>query len=185
MTQICSIKAKNTSESIDDSGGVFPANGGGFMGKSSSTIHEERETENVPEISTPNQSAYEDDKSVTLQIKEEELDIVKKWIQTGEVKAYRETFCEEKTFTIPIIREELVIEKKFFDSSASKEKDISKETIRIPLSEEQVEFTKHKVTLEDVSIYKEQVKDIKHIEEILKKEKANIKIIGSPKVREG
>jgi stress response protein YsnF len=41
-------------------------------------------------------------KDETLQIKEEQLDIVKKWVQTGEVKVYRETFTEEKTFTIPV-----------------------------------------------------------------------------------
>lgn len=124
------------------------------------------------------------DKKVTLQIKEEELDIAKKWIQTGEVKVYRETFTEEKTFTIPVIREELVIERRFLDSSTPKDKDIPKEIIRIPISEEQVQFTKHKVALEDVSIYKEQVKEIKHIEETLKKEKAKVKISGSPRVKE-
>jgi len=52
----------------------------------------------------------------TLQIKKEQLDIAKKWIKTGEVNIYRELITEEKNFTIPVIREELVIKKKVLSS---------------------------------------------------------------------
>lgn len=120
--------------------------------------------------------------TATLQIKEEQLDIAKKWIETGDVKIYKETFSEEKNFTIPIQREELVIEKKSISSDTSKDKDSETQIIRIPLNEEQVEFSKHKVVLEDISIYKQQIKDIEHIEETLKKEKPKVKISGSPNV---
>ena len=111
----------------------------------------------------------------TLQIKKEQLDIAKKWIKTGEVNIYRESFTEEKTFTIPVIREELVIKKKVLSSDTTEHKDMPLEDIRIVLSEEQVEFTKQKVYLEDVSIYKQQVQDIKHIEETLKREEPIVK----------
>lgn len=126
----------------------------------------------------------DNNKDVTLQIKEEQLDIAKKWIKTGDVKVYRETFSEEKNFTVPVIREELVIEKTSLPYDNLEKKDSETEIIRIPISEEQVELTKHKVTLEDVSIYKEQIEDIQHIEETLKKEKAKVKISGSPRVRD-
>lgn len=118
----------------------------------------------------------------TFQIKEEQLDIAKKWIQTGDVKIHKETFSEEKNFTIPIQREELVIEKKSIAQDASKDKDSETQIIRIPLSEEQVDFSKHKVILEDISIYKQQINDIEHIEETLKKEKPKVKVSGSPSV---
>jgi len=121
--------------------------------------------------------------NVKIQIKQEQLDIAKEWIQTGEVKIYRETLMENKTFNVPVKREELVIEKKTIASVKIGHKDSLTEVIRIPISEEQVEFTKHMVTLEDISIYKEQIEDIKHIEDTLKKESAKIKITGSPKVR--
>lgn len=116
------------------------------------------------------------DSDVTLQIKEEQLDIAKKWMQTDEVKVYREVFKEEKLFTVPVERIELVIE--------NKTKEAPDQIIRIPLSEERVEFSKHKVTLEDVSIYKEKIEDIKHIEETLKREKVKVKISGSLKVKQ-
>lgn len=122
--------------------------------------------------------------NVTLQIKEEQLELAKKWIQTGDVKIYKESFTEEKTFTVPIEFEELVIEKKNLISATPEHNDVPTEVIRIRLSEEHVEFTKHTVVLEDVSIYKQQKEDIKHIVESLKREEINVKISGSPKVRD-
>ncbi|MBC8063118.1 MAG: YsnF/AvaK domain-containing protein [Clostridiaceae bacterium] len=126
----------------------------------------------------------QESENVTFKVKQEEFDIAKKWVETGEVKVYRETFKLEKSFTVPVIREELVIEKKSLTSDIGKNKDVPPEVIRIPLSEEEVKFTKHRINLEDVSIYKEQVEYIKHIEETLKHEEPKVKIFGSPKVRD-
>lgn len=138
--------------------------------------------EYAPETTTPKQRLYDDSNNVTFQIKEEQLNIAKKWMQTGEVRIYRETYSEEKNFTVPVEREELVIEKKALTSATLEHKDVPPEIIRIPLNEEQVEFTKRRVALEDVSIYKQHIKEIKHIEETLKKEKSKVKLSGSPKV---
>lgn len=123
------------------------------------------------------------DEVTTLKLREEQLAIAKKWIQLGEVKIYKVASTEEKTFTVPIILEELIIEKKAFPSAAPNHKDIPVEAIHILLSEEKVEFTKHKVTLENISIYKQQIKDVKHIEEKLKKEQAKVKVSGNIKVK--
>jgi uncharacterized protein (TIGR02271 family) len=110
-------------------------------------------------------------KDVTFKIKEEQLNIAKQWLQTADVKVYRETLTQEKSFSIPIKREELVIEHTLLSS----QKNVPPEVIRILLSEEQVNFTKNMLFIEDVSIYKEQIEDIKHIEAILKREEPRIK----------
>jgi uncharacterized protein (TIGR02271 family) len=110
-------------------------------------------------------------KDVTFKIKEEQLDIAKQWLQTADVKVYRETLTQQKSFSIPIKREELVIEHTLLSS----QKNVPPEVIRILLSEEQVNFTKNMLFIEDVSIYKEQIEDIKHIEAILKREEPRIK----------
>lgn len=125
---------------------------------------------------------YNNTKKFSFKIKEEKLDITKELVETGEVKAYKEIYVKNKTFTIPIKYEELVIE-----NTPSVSKDYQSDTksaniIRIPLSEEQVEFKKHTVILEDVSIYSEKIDCIEHIEEILKKEKYKLKTNGSPKI---
>jgi len=112
----------------------------------------------------------------TLKIKKEQLDIAKEWIQTGEVSIYRETITEEQNFSIPIKREELVIKKKCISPIDPEHKDEPTEIIRILLNEEHVEFNKHKVDIEDVAIYKQQIEDIKHIQETLKSENPIVEI---------
>ena len=116
---------------------------------------------------------------IKFNIKKEQLDIAKEWMQTGEVNIYRETITEEKSFTIPIKREELVIKKRELTNVSPQPKDNSTGVIRILLNEEHVEFNRHKVELEDVSIYKQQIQDIKHIEETLKREEPIINITES------
>ncbi len=120
----------------------------------------------------------------TFHIKKEQLDIAKEWMQTGEVNIYRETITEDKSFTIPIKREELVIKKRVINSIIPGHKEMPTEVIRILLNEEHVEFNKHKVNLEDVSVYKQQIEDIKHIEETLKREEPLVKISESLKYEE-
>lgn len=121
--------------------------------------------------SAPNDSSHFSENK-TLQIKEERLDIIKKWIQTGDVEIYKESYFQKKSFTVPVKREELVIEKIA----------PTPEVTRILLGEEQVEITKHWVNLEDVSIYRQQLADIKHIEMTLKHEVPNVKFVSSPKI---
>ena len=118
----------------------------------------------------------------TIQIKEEQLDIAKRWVETGDVKIYKETYTKQKSFTVPVTCEELIIEKVIFPSSNTGNEDVGKEVIRIPLSEEQIEFRKKNVALENVSVYKEKIEEIKHIEETLNKERAKLKISGSPQI---
>ena len=114
--------------------------------------------------------------NVVFDIKEEQLDISKQWMQTRDVNVYRETFIIKKTFTIEVEREELIIENKGINTQTTNHRDTNTDIIRIPLSEENVEFTKHKIVLEDVSIFRQKIEDIKNIETTLKKEKLNFKI---------
>ena len=75
--------------------------GGLIGGLSTLSFTESIFSEYVPETSTPKQSPYNYE-NVTLQIKEQQIDLAKKLIQTGEVKIYREYFTEEKSFTVPV-----------------------------------------------------------------------------------
>ena len=119
-----------------------------------------------------------DSNDVTLKIKEEQLDIAKKWIETGKVKVYKNTFMEEKHFTVSVMREELVIENNSFTADVTNQQTDPLEVIRIPLSEEHVEFKKSRVDLEEISIYKQKIQDIKHVEEVLRREEVKVKGFG-------
>ncbi|HYF81702.1 MAG TPA: YsnF/AvaK domain-containing protein [Clostridia bacterium] len=119
-----------------------------------------------------------------LKLREEQLEISKELIQTGNVDVHREVINEEKTIIVPITREELVIEKKTANVEASSDKNSHTEVIRIPISEERIEVVKHLVKLEDVSVYRRQFQETQHIEEILKKEKLHVETLGDVKVHD-
>jgi uncharacterized protein (TIGR02271 family) len=122
------------------------------------------------------------DPNVHLKLQQEQLDIIKNTIQSCEVHMHKEIINEEKTITIPIIREELVIEKRFFNKDSSEQTGDRIETIRMPVREEQIEIVKHSVDLADIDIYKRQFQEIEHIETILKHEEAHIETNGQAKV---
>lgn len=118
----------------------------------------------------------------TMQLHSEILDISKKPLQTGDVKIHKEVLIEEKTITVPITREVLVVEKTVFNSEFGDKTEKQTEVIRIPISEEHVDVNKYKVELEDISVYKNQFQEIKHVQETLKKEIVHIKTTGNAKV---
>lgn len=109
-------------------------------------------------------------KEQTLQLREEQLDIKKERVQTGEVKIHKEVVEEQKTITVPIKREEMVIE-------AGDE-----EELRIPLKEEEININKYPVQVNEVSITKRQIEEIKQIKEKVKKETAHFDVAGDADV---
>lgn len=128
------------------------------------------------------QAVYDTNNKFNLQLREEQFGIHKKQLKTSEVTVHKEILREEKVITVPVIREELVIQKKTLDPKSQGEINGCTDTIRIPISEERIDIKKNKITLEDVKIYKHQFQDIKSIEVKLKKEKLHVKTTGNPKV---
>lgn len=114
---------------------------------------------------------------ITFQVKEETLDINKNWVQIGEVKCRKDILTEQKTITVPILREELVIEKNYTDAEST-DQSIRTETIRIPTREERVEILKHTYDLEKVEIYKHDLHQTEVVDAFLKKEIVHIKTSG-------
>ena len=73
---------------------------------------------------------------------------------------------EQKLITVPIKREEMVIE-----TGDGKE-------IRIPFKEEEVEISKHPVQINEVSVTTHQITEMKQIKEKLKKETVHVEVTG-------
>lgn len=117
-----------------------------------------------------------------IQLHQEELDLSKILVKTSEVHIHKEVVTEEKTITVPITREELVIEKRVLSPVDSNQTDGQVEIIRIPLSEERIEVTKHPVILEEVNYYTNSYEDIQHIEETVKRELLHVDTIGHPTI---
>jgi uncharacterized protein (TIGR02271 family) len=113
----------------------------------------------------------------TLHLHEEKLDVTKHHKQTGEVHVHKEIVQEQQTITVPITKEEVVIEKTVM-ADAMDPLSSNKEIIRIPISEERIEVSKHPVKVAEVSVSKRSVEQSEEVTETLKKEKARVQITG-------
>ncbi|EPY2306310.1 YsnF/AvaK domain-containing protein [Clostridium sporogenes] len=139
----------------------------------------------------PQSKTYEDNietnsirmpRDMKMQLREEQMKISKNKIKTGEVSIHKEVLTEEKNITVPVKREELVIENTVCDPQFHDKSEGHTETIRIPIKEERIDIKKKPVDLEDVSVSKDQYEEIKHITETLKKEVPHISINGDAKI---
>jgi len=128
----------------------------------------------------PVQDAYDR----TLKLYEERLKVDKE-VDTGEVDVRKETVTERQTVDVPVEREEVVIKRRPAHGGAHKEAvDGQEEEIRIPVKEERVRVTKEAVPTEEVSVERRKVREVKHVDEPVRKEKIRTTEKGRAKVRE-
>lgn len=109
-----------------------------------------------------------------LLLHEEELDIAKDKVKSGEVSLQKEIIEEHKSVDVPVTHEEVIIERKAFDHEPSDSPISAEETIHIPVSEEHVEVGKHTVITGEVTAHKREVEETEHIDETLKREEAHV-----------
>ncbi|MBT2737559.1 YsnF/AvaK domain-containing protein [Bacillus sp. ISL-7] len=121
---------------------------------------------------------HQEDK--TIQLHKEELQVNKKWVVTADVRVYKKTYTLEKQIVVPIIREELIIEKKILNPESGTTTQI--ETTQIPLCEDRIEVILNPTILNDVEIFRNQFEEIIQINENVKEEKVQIDTIGDVKV---
>ena len=118
----------------------------------------------------------------SLHLHKEELDISKNSSNVGEVILSKEIVEEKKIVDVPCNHEEVVIERRSVNNELSNSTIGEEETIRIPVSEEHVDVSKHTVTTGEVSAYKRSVEQNQHIEETLRREEARVNTTGTVNV---
>ncbi|MEQ8200107.1 MAG: YsnF/AvaK domain-containing protein [Syntrophomonadaceae bacterium] len=90
-------------------------------------------------------------------------------VPIGVVDWHKETITEERTITVPVRREELVVKWKYLDrDTAGTESKV--ETIRFPLREERLDYQVKPFDIQDVRIYKQMVQELQPTGVTLKKE---------------
>ncbi|WP_454190128.1 YsnF/AvaK domain-containing protein [Paenibacillus sp. Marseille-Q7038] len=122
----------------------------------------------------------EDEK--TMRLREEQLDVSKNKSKVGEVEVHKEVVEEQKTINVPVNHEEVVIERKAVTDNTTNEPIGKDESIRIPVSEEQVEVNKRNVVTGEVEVHKETVQDTEQVKDTVKREEARISREGEPAV---
>ena len=120
----------------------------------------------------------------TVRAHEEELQVNKTPVQTGEVRVRKEVHTEHQHLDVPVMREEVVIERRPTNRQQVSATDLDRqEEIRIPVREEQVKVQKQTVVAEEVSVGKRQVQDTAQVNESLRKEEIKVDTEGNPKIR--
>ena len=131
-------------------------------------------------------SSHQEDGDRVIPVREEELRVHKQAMVTGEIVIRKEVITEEKTITVPVTREELVIERRPGPGQVpdQDQEDMPGEvlkdggTLRIVLREEQVRVEKQTVVKEEIFISKRPILETRHVQETLRREEAHIERVG-------
>lgn len=119
----------------------------------------------------------------SLQLRKEELQIDKEKVQTGEVRVHREIITEYKQITVPVTREELVIEHIPASERTATGKTEDDETLTIPVEGERVNVTKVPVTTEEVLLKKQTVQENVPVSDTVRREELHAEEEGDTRIR--
>jgi uncharacterized protein (TIGR02271 family) len=118
----------------------------------------------------------------TIRLHEERLKVDKTREKTGEVEVRKEVKTEHKQITVPVAREEVVIERRAVNERTGGA--VKAEEIRIPVSEEKVKVSKETVVKEEVSVGKRKVTDTETVEADVRREELEVEQEGKVNVRQ-
>lgn len=106
----------------------------------------------------------------TLEAREEELRVSKRPVQTGEAEIRKEVRTERQTVDVPVRKEQLVVERHAAGRQPASGPVGDGESVRVPLSEEQVDIEKKPVVRERLSVGKRTTEEDEHIAANVRKE---------------
>jgi uncharacterized protein (TIGR02271 family) len=119
-----------------------------------------------------------------IPLREEQLNVEKQRVQKGEVRIHKEIVTEQQHIDVPVTREEVVIEHLPASEARIAETPISQgETIRIPVSEEQVNVTKQTVETGEIDVKKRTVQGEQRVSGTVRREEPHIEKSGDVQIR--
>ena len=122
----------------------------------------------------------------TIQLKEEQLNVSKHNERVGEVVINKKVVEDQKRVEVPVMREEVVIERHKVNQVVPNGTHIDQKSqeIRIPVMEEQVNVNKQTVVTEEINVGKKQVHGTEVVNETVRKEEAYIQNKGNVNSRD-
>ncbi|HJT55348.1 MAG TPA: YsnF/AvaK domain-containing protein [Ktedonobacteraceae bacterium] len=127
----------------------------------------------------------------TIPVREETLVPQKQLVESGQIFIRKIVVTEEKTITVSVAREEVIIERRpvegttldASDTGAGKIVELAEgETIRIPLRQEQVVIEKRPVVAEELIVGKKKVEETQHFTDTVLREEPYVERSGNVKV---
>lgn len=113
--------------------------------------------------------------TVTVPVHKEELDVIKRERQAGEVRIHKDVVQEERELTVPVRRERVSVERRDVKDRPAMNASFQEETVVVPLRAEEVEVRKRAVVDEEVVIRKDAVEEERRISETVRHEDVSIR----------
>jgi len=92
---------------------------------------------------------------------------------------HKDVIEETQSINVPVTREEIVIERRAINDDPTAESVGVDETIRIPVSEEQVHVSKNTVVTGEVDIHKREIHDTEVVSDTVRREEARVDKTGN------
>lgn len=122
-----------------------------------------------------NQQENKESEDQKLRLRKEELDVSKNKVDIGKVEFGKEIIEEQQTVNIPVIHEEVVIERKSLNEPTDKPiGEGDDEHFSLSVSEEKVEVGKHTVVTGEITAFKREIEENREIKETIRREEARI-----------
>ena len=119
-----------------------------------------------------------------IPLREEQLNVEKQRVQKGEVRIHKEIVTEQQRVDVPVSHEEVVIEHIPASEARPAETPIGQgETIRVPVSEEQVKVTKQTVETGQLDVTKRNVQGEQRVSGTVRREEPRIEKAGDVNIR--
>ena len=119
-----------------------------------------------------------------IQLREEELHVNKDRVQAGEVRVGKHVVSEEKSVTVPVEHEEVVVTRHAVDRPADPSQiGADSATIKVPVMAEQVSTNVTARVVEEVEVGKRVVQEEKTITDTVRKEKLDMDNDGNIEVK--
>lgn len=122
--------------------------------------------------------AYMRDENNVLRLQEERMDVEKESVKTGEAILRKRIVEETKTVEVPVMREEIVIERRAVNEAGDGIPGTEEEVISIPVMEEQVHVTKTPFVTEEISVHKRDIEETRKVSATLRKEELDVEQSG-------
>ena len=116
---------------------------------------------------------------IAIPVHKEELDILKRETQAGEVRVRKDVIEEEKVVEVPVRRERVRVERR--DVSPDRpamNASFQEETVIVPLRAEEVEVQKRTVVDEEVIIHKDSIEEERRVAESVRREDVTVRTDG-------
>ncbi|HEX7239087.1 MAG TPA: YsnF/AvaK domain-containing protein [Longimicrobiaceae bacterium] len=135
-----------------------------------------------PTLRANERTLREDEARLTLS--EEELAVGKRRVEAGEVGLRKTVETEHVAQSVPVMHEEVTVERRPITDAHLGDARISEEEIRVPVSREEVVAEKRVVAKEELVVKKHAVQGEQHVEADLRRERAEVDRQGSVEMLE-